>query len=52
MNRPTPLTKQHDAAFQLLNDDGTTEPIQVPKTPAQQHAERALRQRDSGPFRR
>jgi hypothetical protein len=42
MSALTPLAKQHDAVFSLLNDDGTQEPIRPPKSTGQKHADRVL----------
>jgi hypothetical protein len=40
MTAPGPLAKQHDAVFNILNADGTEQPIGPPKTAGQKHAER------------
>lgn len=49
MSRPTPLSKQHDAVFQLLDDDGNEQPIEAPKSSGEKHAERLNRQTDERP---
>lgn len=39
-HRPTPLDKQHDAVFTVLDDDGTETPVPVATTSGQKHANR------------
>lgn len=38
--RPTPIQKQHDAVFTILNDDGQPMDAPVPTTSGQKHAAR------------